>query len=175
MPFSSFVNLLFDSRSPDNTHLGVPYIQHQNGSFLEEYSSLVPDASCDIPWASEAFGCEPDAVNFWMGDERAVTSFHKDHYENMYCVLAGEKHFTLLPPGDLRRLYVTKYPATRYCKTEAEELEIVAESPPQMVPWSPVDPYPADVATAHEKYPLFFREGPAPITCTVRAGEIFYL
>ena len=45
-------------------------------------------------------GCAPDAVNFWMGDERAVTSMHKDHYENIYCVVRGEKTFTLIPPTD---------------------------------------------------------------------------
>ena len=28
----------------------------------------------EISWASEAFGKDPDAVNFWMGDGRAVTS-----------------------------------------------------------------------------------------------------
>jgi hypothetical protein len=31
----------------------------------------------DIPWATESFGKPPDAVNFWMGDQRAVTSMHK--------------------------------------------------------------------------------------------------
>lgn len=25
---------------------------------------------------------------------------HKDHYENLYCVVSGEKHFILLPPTD---------------------------------------------------------------------------
>ena len=28
----------------------------------------------EMSWASEAFGKDPDAVNFWMGDGRAVTS-----------------------------------------------------------------------------------------------------
>lgn len=25
---------------------------------------------------------------------------HKDHYENLYCVISGEKKFILLPPTD---------------------------------------------------------------------------
>ena len=25
---------------------------------------------------------------------------HKDHYENLYCVIKGEKIFTLIPPSD---------------------------------------------------------------------------
>lgn len=31
--------------------------------------------------AVEAFGNEPEAVNIWIGDERAVSTMHKDHYE----------------------------------------------------------------------------------------------
>lgn len=27
-------------------------------------------------------------------------SVHKDHYENLYCVISGEKNFILLPPTD---------------------------------------------------------------------------
>lgn len=29
-----------------------------------------------------------------------AASVHKDHYENLYCVVSGEKHFVLLPPTD---------------------------------------------------------------------------
>lgn len=28
------------------------------------------------------------------------TPVHKDHYENLYCVISGEKHFLLHPPSD---------------------------------------------------------------------------
>ena len=42
-------------------------------------------------WADEVFGGPPEATNLWIGDERSVTSFHKDHYENMYAVLCGTK------------------------------------------------------------------------------------
>lgn len=34
--------------------------------------------------AVEAFGNEPEATNLWIGDDRAVSSLHKDFYENMY-------------------------------------------------------------------------------------------
>ena len=43
----------------------------------------------ELQWAKEAFGKNPDAINFWMGDGRAVTSTHKDPYENIYCVVKG--------------------------------------------------------------------------------------
>ena len=75
-----------------------------------------------FPWAEEAFfgGQEeeqkqtsnnavttggPDAVNLWMGDERVVSSMHKDHYENLFYVLSGEKVFHLCPPSDVPFLY----------------------------------------------------------------------
>lgn len=54
-----------------------------------------------INFAKEAFNKEPDAVNFWMGDTRAVTSMHKDPYENIYCVISGFKDFILIPPVDV--------------------------------------------------------------------------
>jgi hypothetical protein len=40
-------------------------------------------------------GMNADAVNFWLGDSRSTTSFHKDNYENLYYVIAGTKTFTL--------------------------------------------------------------------------------
>ena len=53
---------------------GVFYIQKQNSNLTEEFREIIADVEREIPWASEAFGKKPDAVNFWMGDERAVTS-----------------------------------------------------------------------------------------------------
>ena len=38
------------------------------------------------------------ACNFWCGEDAAVTSTHADLFENLYVVVKGEKHFTLLPP-----------------------------------------------------------------------------
>ena len=51
----------------------VGYVQKQNSNLTEEFSSLLDDVF-EFPWAAEAFGKSPDAINFWMGDERAVTS-----------------------------------------------------------------------------------------------------
>lgn len=52
----------------------VAYIQKQNSNLTKEFPELLTDISSDVPWANEAFENVPDAVNFWMGDERAVTS-----------------------------------------------------------------------------------------------------
>ena len=49
------------------------YIQKQNSNLTEEFHELFEDIS-ELDWASEAFGKKPDAVNFWMGDRRCVTS-----------------------------------------------------------------------------------------------------
>ena len=94
--------------------IGVPYIQHQNGSFASEFAALASDADPHIPWASDALGMRPDAVNLWIGDERAATSWHKDHYENLYAVVTGRKIFRLLPPLDVHRMGVREYPAAHY-------------------------------------------------------------
>lgn len=49
-----------------------------------------------------------------MGPDDAVTSLHKDHYENIYCVVNGTKTFTLFPPSDLPFLYEQDYPCGQY-------------------------------------------------------------
>ncbi|XP_068961912.1 bifunctional peptidase and (3S)-lysyl hydroxylase JMJD7 isoform X2 [Petaurus breviceps papuanus] len=81
-------------------HPGVLYVQKQCSNLSHELPQLLLDAESHVPWASEALGKMPDAVNFWLGEEAAVTSLHKDHYENLYCVVSGEKHFILHPPSD---------------------------------------------------------------------------
>jgi jumonji domain-containing protein 7 len=55
----------------------VRYIQLQNGNLMTEYEELLGDVPAQIPFISEALGKEPDAVNFWYGDERSTTSLHK--------------------------------------------------------------------------------------------------
>jgi jumonji domain-containing protein 7 len=69
----------------------------QNSNLTEEFEALLEDTR-ELEWARVAFGKAPDAVNFWMGDGRAVTSTHKDPYENIYCVVRGYKDFILFPP-----------------------------------------------------------------------------
>lgn len=96
----------------------VAYAQQQNDCFRSEYKEILEDCELDIPWASEALGCKPEAVNLWIGNELSETSFHKDHYENLYAVVSGEKHFLLLPPTDVHRMYVRNYPAAQYSYSE---------------------------------------------------------
>lgn len=52
----------------------IPYIQRQNSNLTEDFKEIFIDVEPEIAFASEAFYKKPDAINFWMGDERAVTS-----------------------------------------------------------------------------------------------------
>ncbi|XP_037068830.1 bifunctional peptidase and (3S)-lysyl hydroxylase JMJD7-like [Pollicipes pollicipes] len=95
MPMAQFLDILEEP----SRHNGVFYIQKQNSNLTDELPELLNGVPSDISWMSEALDKSPDAVNFWMGDGRAVTSLHKDHYENIYCVVRGHKDVTLLPPA----------------------------------------------------------------------------
>ncbi|KAM5586568.1 bifunctional peptidase and (3S)-lysyl hydroxylase JMJD7 [Rosa sericea] len=155
----------------------VAYAQQQNNCFPSEYSPLAADCDPHIQFATEALGCRPEAVNMWIGDERSTTSFHKDHYENLYAVVTGQKHFLLLPPTDVHRMYVREYPAAQYSYSPVTgEFELEMESPARSVPWSSVDPYPPpeDREEQLSKFPLFFN-GPKPFCCTINPGEMLYL
>jgi hypothetical protein len=118
MSFASFSQHLQDPATYD----GVPYLSHQNDSFRVEFPSLADDAPPSMDLATDAFGNEPEAVNLWIGDERAVSAVHKDHYENMYAVIRGEKHFTLLPPFDLAFLHQGQYRQARYQKKQVSKV-----------------------------------------------------
>ncbi|KAH7687073.1 jumonji domain-containing protein 7 [Dioscorea alata] len=177
MPFSDALDLITSSGSP--TSPVVAYAQQQNNCFHEEYSALASDVDPHIPWATEALGCLPEAVNLWIGNGRSETSFHKDHYENIYAVITGEKHFLLLPPTELHRLYVRPYPAACYSSLSpiTDGLRLELEQPERLVPWCSVDPYPPTKEAMDEQmssFPLYF-QGPKPFQFTVKAGEILYL
>jgi jumonji domain-containing protein 7 len=94
--------LQHDSSSSQH-YSGVPYYSRQNDCLRAELGALwksdfFPDS---IEWAAEAFGVgPPDAVNLWIGNQHSTSSMHKDHYENMFYVLEGEKVFTVCPPAD---------------------------------------------------------------------------
>ncbi|XVF47202.1 hypothetical protein PTKIN_Ptkin03bG0090100 [Pterospermum kingtungense] len=159
------------------SHRLVAYLQQQNDCFRTEYGELESDCDAHIPWASEALGCLPEAVNLWIGNHLSETSFHKDHYENLYAVVSGEKHFLLLPPTDVHRMYITEYPAARYSYSqESGEFGLELEEPERCVPWCSVDPYPAEGSEEQEKskFPLYFK-GPNTLDVTVKAGEVLYL
>ena len=57
---------------------GVPYLSFQNDSLRAETASLLDDVAPEgLPFAREAFGSGPEAINIWMGDERSESAMHK--------------------------------------------------------------------------------------------------
>lgn len=156
----------------------VAYAQEQNDCFRTEYSRLAPDCEDHIPWASDALGCLPEAVNLWIGNHLSETSFHKDHYENLYAVVSGQKHFLLLPPPDFHRMYVRRYPAARYSYSQdTGKFSLELEKPPRHVPWcSIINPHISSIDRDRQisEFPLYFN-GPKPFQCTINPGEILYL
>ncbi|KAB0797583.1 hypothetical protein PPYR_06652 [Photinus pyralis] len=102
----------------------VCYIQKQNSNLLEDFKELINDVDIELKWAKDIFAKSPDAVNFWMGDERAVTSMHKDPYENIYCVISGYKDFILIPPTDLPHVPYKYYPVGTFKNVSTDHYEI---------------------------------------------------
>ncbi|XP_069355940.1 uncharacterized protein JMJD7 [Maniola hyperantus] len=138
----------------------IPYIQRQNSNLTEDFSELMEDVESDVSFASQAFNKKPDAVNFWMGDHRAVTSMHKDPYENIYCVMDGYKDFILIPPTDLPYVPYKRYPQAEFQRIqdtwdirplENDIIETKCDSVKNSLPWICIDPLKPDLI----KYPLY--------------------
>lgn len=68
MKMSSFLDKLNNPVDDE-----IYYIQQQNSNFENYFHELWRDID-SLPWAGELFGKNPDAINFWMGDKRAITS-----------------------------------------------------------------------------------------------------
>lgn len=163
MTFREFARELERTREvpPGAPGSSVPYVSRQCGSLPDEFPRIARDCDAHIAWATEAFGHPPDAVNFWCGDERATTTFHRDHYENVYCVVTGVKTFALLPPCDAYRLRARPAPAA----TRVGDA-VVLESPERSVRWSPIEP---------EDLKGDRSGAPPPLIVDVHPGECLYL
>ncbi|CAM1154499.1 JMJD7 (predicted) [Pycnogonum litorale] len=162
--FNQFLDVLENAEN----YNGIHYVQKQNSNLCIEFETLIGDVERDIPWATQALGKEPDAVNFWMGDERAVTSLHKDPYENLYAVVRGCKEFTLLPPTDLPWIPHEKFKTAQY-KLLNGKYVIIPDVNETQVSWIPLDP----LRPNYIKYPQYRKA--SPVQCTVRTGDILYL
>ena len=163
MHFSKFLDIM---KNPEE-HNGIFYIQKQNSNLTSEFEVLLNDIEPEIRWASEALNSKPDAVNFWMGDSRAITSMHRDHYENIYCVIRGSKKFILHPPTDLPWIPYDYYNVANF-KEEDGKFNIV-DNEVDPVPWISINPLNPDL----NKYPGYANAH--RLECTVNAGDILYL
>ncbi|WP_341939166.1 cupin-like domain-containing protein [Marinimicrobium sp. C2-29] len=64
------------------------------------------EAVCRLP------GISPDVIpNLWMGNSTRVAT-HNDAPENIACVAAGRRRFTLFPPDQEENLYIADTPHT---------------------------------------------------------------
>ncbi|KAI8914057.1 jmjC domain-containing protein 7 [Powellomyces hirtus] len=168
------------------TTTGAPpvyYVQSQNNNMhSEQFAPLLDDIPSDLGFASEALGKQPDAVNIWIGSAGASTSVHKDHYENLYLVVAGVKTFVLIPPTESFCLYEKPYPTAQYTPSTPDPTHSTIWTiedciPAATTPWASVDPLheslnPHDAdAQSHPLFAKYCR----PLVVTVRAGEMLYL
>ena len=160
----------------------VSYYSSQNSNVHTECSKLLTTNLLPptLPTFEAAFSSgPPQAVNLWIGDGRAVTSMHRDPFENVYCVLAGVKIFVLVPPYMGGCLYEEFHKTGEF--TEAGEIKEAAKesggnnqeaASTSKVKWVAVD---AESAADREdsRYPLLHNV--KPITVEVKAGECLYL
>ncbi|EPQ59252.1 Clavaminate synthase-like protein [Gloeophyllum trabeum ATCC 11539] len=157
----------------------VLYMQTQNGNLYpagyfepgsvdgsSECESLREDAPSEIPWCSEALGRSPEAVNVWIGDSRSTTSIHSDPFENIYTVVRGTKHFTLLPPTEAWCLKERSYPHATYTRDSPTSPLKLAPTDYPPVSWSSIKD-PDDPST--------LSSNAHPIHITLQAGDTLYL
>ncbi|KAL3932421.1 MAG: hypothetical protein SGBAC_010859 [Bacillariaceae sp.] len=158
----------------------VVYYSRQNDCLRNEIPDLYKTFPQGIDWAEEALGPEQalDAVNLWVGNERAVSSMHKDHYENLFYVASGEKVFTVCPPADVAFLYEHRqYCSGRFQVNEQNGTwEVCEEDDDTTIPWIAPDVTilqneNRDVLL--EEYPLL--QYVKPLEILVREGEMLYL
>lgn len=121
-----------DKSRRDNN--GIFYLQKQDSNLTKEFPELLPDIDSELSWASEAFGSKPSAVNLWIGDQRSVTSLHKDPFENIYCVVNGWKDFVLLPPTDRPWLPYKNLPVAQYKEKSAGKFTMETVTPEVPMP-----------------------------------------
>ena len=143
----------------------------ENDNLRDEYAALFSDVPKEISFASTALDLEPDAVNFWLGNERSVTALHKDNYENIYVQIRGQKHFTLLPPIEMPCVNETPIMFARYQPVAEDELELRpqlhagGEPIPNPI-WDPDEP---EARTS--QYSQFAQ----PLRVTLEEGDMMYL
>ncbi|KIJ20025.1 hypothetical protein PAXINDRAFT_67223 [Paxillus involutus ATCC 200175] len=178
MTIDELLAKLHSGRNPDEQY--IYYLQSQNGNLYSdrffskeqedrsEFEALRPDVPPEIRFISDALDRTPDAVNLWIGGSDSVTSIHSNPYENIYTVVRGTKHFTLLPPTEGWCLEERSYPHAMYSRAGvASELQLVP-SPPEvpLVRWSSVaDPHLPNALPIEAQ----------PIHITLNAGETLYL
>ena len=173
----------------ENSSSGVPYVSEQNDNLRHELPNLCTDfPSRGLALGLEAFGNEPEAVNLWIGDQLSISTLHKDHYENLYCVITGQKHFSLFPPAAASFLPEHRgYPMATYDSGRHPESQILnmrhcreprwkirLDESGMTTNWIPFD-YPVQYPRGESSPFHGIPRSVQPIECHVNPGEILYL
>jgi peptidyl-lysine (3S)-dioxygenase / protease len=149
---------------------------------FEPFEDLASDVPPDIPFARIALGQSADAINLWLGDDRSVTSLHKDNYENIYIQVRGQKHFVLLPPIEMPCVNERLLQRGRYVSRSKDRggkdpsvdhghdtLIIQLDHKAEPIPVATWDPdYPNDNTTP-------FSHLAQPLRVTLQEGDMLYL
>ncbi|MCJ1403305.1 hypothetical protein MMC11_006528 [Xylographa trunciseda] len=182
-PFASFLAYVQRQERDGDVVSNVKYSQTQNDNLREEYSQLFEDVEENICWARIALERQPDAINLWIGNSRSVTALHRDNYENIYCQVIGQKHFTLISPVETGYINEQYLPPATYLLSEPkgtyndsspisemkqEQLVIEPDEDPEPVPCATLDPdkFEQDVQGVHQCRPIRVTLGP---------GDMLYL
>jgi hypothetical protein len=84
----------------------VRYSQFPVAPSVAMQSALLSECLPGFADANQAPFVEPDVPpRLWLGNE-VVTPAHFDESHNMACVVSGRRRFTLLPPEQVRNLYL---------------------------------------------------------------------
>ena len=150
------------------------YLQSQNSNLTStSLSTLLQDLQPNFDFAEEVLG-EPDARNIWVGDERSVTSTHRDPYENLYLVLKGQKTFRLWAPIDEVSMPTKMVSTGRYTCTELEgglHFDVELNHSREKIPWVDFDPLSEHDHSGDLEHSILGRMHQV----TVREGQILYL
>lgn len=168
MTMGSFINMLNNK----NSHV-IPYLSQQNDNFRDQFHELHEDVPSSITLVDDIFD-NLEAINLWIGDERSISSLHKDHFENIYAVIHGEKIFTLYPPTDYAffRESEKEFLAMQYFMKNDDTLELELRKCENISEMKWLDFDPNDLSIT-EKLPSYHLS--SPIQCHVKAGEILYI
>jgi peptidyl-lysine (3S)-dioxygenase / protease len=151
------------------------YLQSQNSNLTSTpLSPLLEDLQPNFDFAEEVLG-EPDARNIWIGDERSVTSIHRDPYENLYLVLRGQKTFRLWAPVDEVLMPTIMVSTGRYSYDESNDqpnFNVETDEGGEQISWVTLDPL-CDRGSREAALHTDLLEKVHQVT--VKEGQILYL
>ena len=116
------------------------------------------------------------AINIWIGNERAVSAMHKDHYENLFYVLSGEKIFTLCPPADVFCLYERECQSGRFDSSKGRWKVVPnldSDGKPSTVRWVAANVNEKENPAVLKEFPLL--QYAHPLEVVVKTGDMLYL